>query len=92
MISGDLTFLRKAHGYSQEQVAEEVGGIPAGGGKWESGETAPDLPNSVLLAKLYQVTLDNLVNYDSKRRSPCRFLQRASTSSARSQLERGDRS
>ena len=69
MISENLTFLRKAHGYSQEQVAEKVGVSRQAVAKWESGETVPDLSNSMLLAKLYQVTLDNLVNHDSKKES-----------------------
>ena len=33
--------------------------------KWESGETAPDIHNCAALARLYDVSVDNLVNYDS---------------------------
>ena len=69
MISENLTFLRRAHGYSQEQVAEKVGVSRQAVAKWESGETVPDLSNSVLLANMYQVTLDNLVNHDSEKES-----------------------
>ena len=31
--------------------------------KWENGETMPDIEKYVLLAELYNVTLDDLVNY-----------------------------
>ncbi len=33
--------------------------------KWETGETAPDIHNCVALARLYDVSVDDLVNYDN---------------------------
>jgi AbrB family looped-hinge helix DNA binding protein len=37
--------------------------------KWETGETVPDITNCCKLAKLYDVTLDDLVNFE-RRESP----------------------
>lgn len=63
MISENLTKLRKRSGLSQETVAEKLGVSRQTIAKWESGESAPDVFHSDALAKLYNVSLDNLVNY-----------------------------
>ena len=65
MLSDNLYNLRKLHKLSQEQVAERLGVSRQAVAKWESGETAPDIHNCVELARLYDVSVDNLVNYDS---------------------------
>ncbi len=65
MISENLLTLRKQNNFSQEYVAEKIGVSRQAVAKWESGETAPDLVNTMALAQLYNVTLDNLVNYRS---------------------------
>ena len=62
MISANLNTLRKQRGYSQEEVAEKIGVSRQAVAKWESGETMPDLDNTMALAELYGVSLDNLVN------------------------------
>ena len=67
MIRENLQTLRKIKKYSQEEVAEKIGVSRQAVAKWESGESVPDLSNSLALAKLYEVTLDDLVNYDEKR-------------------------
>lgn len=63
MISENLQFLRKTFHFSQEEVAERIGVSRQAVAKWESGETVPDLFNCTALAKLYNVTLDDLVHY-----------------------------
>lgn len=62
----NLTFLRNVNKYTQEEVAEKIGVSRQAVAKWEMGETVPDLKNSMALADLYQVTLDDLVKYDAK--------------------------
>lgn len=64
MICENLLTLRKRHGYSQERVAGQIGVSRQAVAKWESGETVPDIVNCGKLAKLYDVTLDELVNYE----------------------------
>lgn len=51
---------------TQEQVAEAIGVSRQAVAKYESGEAQPDLMKCAALAKLFDVTLDELVNYDSK--------------------------
>lgn len=64
MIHKNLLSMRKKYGYSQEMVAEKIGVSRQTVSKWESGESVPDLAFSNRLAELYDVTLDELVNYE----------------------------
>ena len=64
MINMNLKNLRNHHGYTQEDVAEHLQVSRQAVAKWEKGESIPDIENCMALAKLYNVTLDNLVNFD----------------------------
>ena len=66
MINENLLTLRKLHNYSQEQVAEKINVSRQAVAKWESGETTPDITNCAALAKLYDVTVDDLIYYSEK--------------------------
>lgn len=66
MIGENLLFLRKNRKMSQEQVAEAVGVSRQAVAKWESGDTVPDINNCAALAELFEVTLDELVTYESR--------------------------
>ena len=63
MISDNLYSLRKLNQLTQEEVSERVGVSRQALAKWENGDTMPDIEKCVLLAELYNVTLDDLVNY-----------------------------
>jgi AbrB family looped-hinge helix DNA binding protein len=62
MISTNLQMLRKINKYTQEEVAEKTNVSRQAVAKWENGDSLPDIDNCIALAKLYDVTLDNLVN------------------------------
>ena len=64
MISMNLKNLRNHHRLTQEDVAEHLQVSRQAVAKWEKGESMPDIENCMALAKLYDVTLDNLVNYE----------------------------
>lgn len=64
MISMNLQMLRKQKQYTQEEVAEKIGVSRQAVAKWENGDTLPDINNCRALAKLYDVTLDHLVDVD----------------------------
>ena len=64
MISMNLKNLRNHHGYTQEDVAEHLQVSRQAVAKWEKGDSMPDIENCMALAKLYNVTLDNLVNFE----------------------------
>lgn len=66
MLSENLLTLRKLHKFSQEFVADHVGVSRQAVAKWETGETSPDIYSCKALADLYNVTLDDLVNFSEK--------------------------
>lgn len=63
MLNENLLNLRKINKFSQEYVAEQIGVSRQAVAKWETGETTPDITNCKALADLYDVSLDDLVNY-----------------------------
>ena len=64
MINMNLKNLRNHHGFTQEDVAEHLQVSRQAVAKWEKGDSMPDIENCMALAKLYNVTLDNLVNFE----------------------------
>ena len=63
-IANRLVELRKKNGYSQEELAEKLGLSRQAVSKWERAESSPDTDNLICLAKLYGVSLDELLNTD----------------------------
>lgn len=61
-IANRLQKLRKEKGYSQEQLADELGISRQAVSKWERAESSPDTDNLICLAKLYGVSLDYLLD------------------------------
>ena len=57
-----LVQLRKAHGLSQEELAERLNVSRQAVSKWERAESSPDTDNLIALASLYGVTLDEVVH------------------------------
>lgn len=66
MFSENLIQLRKFKSLTQEEVAEKVGVSRQAVAKWESGDSVPDIDKCSLLAQLFEVSLDDLVNFDPK--------------------------
>lgn len=56
-----LADLRKRNGYSQEALAEKMGVSRQAVSKWERGDSTPDTDTLIELARLYSVSLDELV-------------------------------
>ena len=67
MISMNLKRLRKEHQYTQENVAEKINVSRQSIAKWENGESTPDIDTLIKLSKLYNVSLDNLVNHSEDK-------------------------
>ena len=66
MFSENLIKLRKIHNLTQEDVAAKIGVTRQSVAKWESGETIPDLDRCKILAELFEVSLDDLANYETE--------------------------
>ncbi len=63
-IAERLATRRKQAGLSQEALAEKLGVSRQAVSKWERSESSPDTDNLIALAKLYGVSLDELLYVD----------------------------
>ncbi len=66
MFCDNLISLRKMKQMSQEQLAEAVGVSRQTISKYETGEALPDIDKCKIMAELFDVSLDDLVNYDKQ--------------------------
>lgn len=57
--------MRNKNNFSQEELAAKMGVSRQAVSKWERAEASPDTENLILLAKLYGVSIDELLNTDS---------------------------
>ena len=62
MTANRLQQLRKANGYSQDVLAEKLGISRQAVSKWERAESSPSVDNLIDLAKLYGITVDEMLN------------------------------
>lgn len=69
-IAERLVALRKAHGFSQEDLAARLGVSRQAVSKWERAESAPDTDNMIALAELYGVSLDDLIHGENAAPQP----------------------
>lgn len=65
-IANRLVNLRKEKGLSQEQLAEKIGVSRQAVSKWERSEASPDTDNLIMLARLYEVSLDKLLRTEDE--------------------------
>lgn len=60
-IAERIQSLRKARGLSQEELAEQVGVSRQAVGKWEAGQSQPDLDKVIALSGFFGVSCDYLL-------------------------------
>ena len=56
-----LAALRKARGFTQQEVADKLGVSNKAVSSWETGTSCPDISMLPVLAELYEVTCDEIV-------------------------------
>jgi AbrB family looped-hinge helix DNA binding protein len=66
MFKDNLIELRKYHDLSQEELADKIGVSRQTLSKYETGESLPDIEKCKLIADVFGVTIDDLLNYDKK--------------------------
>ena len=66
MFKDNLVELRKIHDMSQEELADMVGVSRQTLSKYETGESLPDIEKCKLIADAFGVSIDDLLNYDSR--------------------------
>jgi len=63
-IANRLVQLRKKNNLSQEALAGKLGISRQAVSKWERAEASPDTDNLILLARIYDISLDELLKTD----------------------------
>lgn len=92
-IANRLVHLRKSNGLSQEALAEKLGISRQAVSKWERAEASPDTDNLILLARLYKVSLDELLQTEEEipvpegKGAPCREMEEGDAAAESSTLQ-----
>ena len=63
-LGNNLIEARKKSGFSQEKIAEKLGVSRQTISKWETGETLPDVYQAKKLSKIYNLSLDELMDFN----------------------------
>ena len=61
MISKYLRFLRKGHNYTQDDLAKKLNISRQAVSKWETGTAIPDLEVLLKISKLYDITINDIL-------------------------------
>ena len=65
-LSDNLKSIRKEHNLSQEQLAEKLGVSRQAVSKWESDQSYPEMDKVLLICKLFNYNIDELMNENVK--------------------------
>lgn len=77
-LGNSLFHARKKCGMSQEEVAEKLGISRQTISKWETNETVPDIYQAKKMARLYNVSLDDLIEFDIEMREIQEVIEKSS--------------
>ena len=61
ILADKITALRKKAGWSQEELAEQLGVTRQSVSKWEGAQSVPDMDKVVQMSRLFGVTTDSLL-------------------------------
>lgn len=65
-LSENLKRIRKENNLSQEQLAEKIGVSRQAVSKWESGQSYPEMDKVLMICKLFNLNIDELMNENIK--------------------------
>ncbi len=74
MLGEKLYLLRKNKNISQEEIAEILNTSRQAVSKWERDESKPDIDKLILIAKLFNVSIDYLLDYEIDNLNVDRFI------------------
>ncbi len=65
-IGKNINYLRNLNKLTIEELSDKIDVSRQTIGKWESGQSIPDLENIIILADVFEVTIDELIYFDGK--------------------------
>ena len=71
ILADKITALRKKAGWSQEELAEQLGVTRQSVSKWEGAQSVPDMDKVVTMSRLFGVTTDYLLKDELEEETPC---------------------
>ncbi|MEA4833513.1 MAG: helix-turn-helix transcriptional regulator [Oscillospiraceae bacterium] len=74
-INEQIAFLRKQKGMTQEELAHSLGVTNQSVSKWESAQCCPDIQLLPELAKIFDVSIDELMGYKAAESMPDIYLK-----------------
>ena len=69
ILADKIISLRKKEGWSQEELAEQLGVSRQAVSKWESARSVPDMDKLLTMSRIFGVTTDYLLKMKAVRRS-----------------------
>ena len=79
LIGNNIYILRKKHGLTQEQLAEQINVSFQAVSKWETGNSLPDISTLPLLANALHCNIDSLLGYAAEQRKITDYEERYKT-------------
>ena len=71
ILADKITALRKKAGWSQEELAEQLGVTRQSVSKWEGAQSVPDMDKVVQMSRLFGVTTDFLPKDELSEEEDC---------------------
>lgn len=75
ILADKIVSLRKKAGWSQEDLAEQLGVTRQSVSKWEGAQSVPDMDKVVMMSRLFGVSTDFLLKDELEEEAPCAAAQ-----------------
>lgn len=79
ILADKIVSLRKKAGWSQEDLAEQLGVTRQSVSKWEGAQSVPDMDKVVMMSRLFGVSTDFLLKDELEEETPCAAAQEDDT-------------
>lgn len=79
ILADKIVSLRKKAGWSQEELAEQLGVTRQSVSKWEGAQSVPDMDKVVMMSRLFGVSTDFLLKDELEEETPCAAAQDGDT-------------
>lgn len=89
ILADKIVSLRKKAGWSQEDLAENLGVTRQSVSKWEGAQSVPDMDKVVMMSRLFGVSTDFLLKDELEEETPCAAAQDDDTPLRRRDHEAG---